>query len=168
MKRRKISVTLLIFLTYVILGTPIVHAQKEHHGADSSFEKEGMVVLWAILKGKDEDSSWVYLKILNATGGKGNFSIFSVEAVDPFSNEKGWVVRGQRLGKENLVKSNRSSFTDKTVRRILFFSTQRSFEEGEPDMIIFYRGVPDTTPELLSEKELETYFEQALGRLKKR
>jgi len=150
------------------LVRPPAFAQREYHGADSAFEKEGIMILWGILKGKDEESSWVYIKILSPAGGQGRFQVFSVEAVDPFSNEKEWVVREQRLEKENLVRSARSSFTEKTVRRILFFGNMRNVEEGIPDMVIFYRGVPDTTPELLSKKELETYFDQALERLRKR
>ena len=168
MNHRNLSRAILPFVVCLCLAPTLAYAQREYHGADSVFEKEGIVVLWGILKGKDEDSSWVYLKILNAAGEKRNFQLFSVEAVDPFSNEKEWMVRGQRLEEENRVKSVRSSFTDKTVRRILFFITRRNLEENKPDMVIFYRGIPDTTPELLSEQDLELYFKQALERLGKR
>ncbi len=35
-------------------------------------------------------------------------------------------------------------------------------------MTVYYLGVPDTSPEFLSEKEIEDYFVKALERLKKR
>jgi hypothetical protein len=164
--RNLLLLALPLFVSLCLAGPPAL-AQREYHGADSVFEKEGVVILWGILKGKDEGSSWVIMEILNPVREEGGFQIFGVEAVDPFSNEKEWVVRERKLERENRVRSIRSSFTDKTVRRILFFSTRKQSEEGKPDMVIFYRGVPDTTPELLSEKELENYFQQALERLGK-
>jgi hypothetical protein len=88
-----------------------------------------------------------------------------VEAVDPFSQEKEWATPGESLGKENVVKARRSSFRDKTGRRIHLYPGPRT--EGKATAIIFYQGVPDTTPEFLTEKEMEDYFNQALKRMKK-
>jgi len=34
-------------------------------------------------------------------------------------------------------------------------------------MTVFYMGIPDTTPEFLTEKQLEDYFGKALERMKK-
>jgi hypothetical protein len=152
-------------MVLIIWEIPPVFGQKEFHGADSAFEREGITILWAILKGSTEESSWVYIKIVNS--GKSPFQIFSVEAVDPFSKEKEWVVKGKKLKKENLVRSNRTSFRDKTVRRILFYRSEKAFEKENPDMTVYYLGVPDTSPEVLSEKEMENYFEKAIERLKK-
>lgn len=140
-------------------------SQTEFHGADSVFEREGITILWAILKGPTEESSWVYIKIINS--GKNPFQIFSAEAVDPFSQEKEWVVKGKKLEKENLLRSNRTSFRDKTARRILFYRSTEACEKENPDMAIYYLGIPDTSPEVLSEKEMEGYFEKAIERLKK-
>jgi hypothetical protein len=163
----KQSIFILIVLLVVLIVGKIsaVFGQNEFHGADSIFEKEGIIILWAILKGPTEESSWVYIKIINS--GKSPFQIFSVEAVDPFSKEKEWVVRGEKLGEENVIKGVRSSFQDKTARRILFYRRVEAFEKENPDMAVYYLGVPDTSPEVLSEKEMEGYFKKALQRLKK-
>jgi len=139
--------------------------QEEFHGADSVFEAEGITILWAILKGPTEESSWVYIKIINSP--KSPFQVFSVEAVDPFSREKEWVVKGEKLREENVIKGVRPSFKDKTARRILFYRTIEAFEKEKPDMAVYYLGVPDTSPEVLSEKETEDYFKKAIERLKK-
>jgi hypothetical protein len=90
-----------------------------------------------------------------------------VEAVDPFSKEKEWVVKGKKLKEENLIRSNRTSFRDKTARRILFYQSMEACEKENPDMTVYYLGVPDTSPEVLSEKEMENYFKKAIERLKK-
>ena len=163
----KKSIIILIVLSVALIIWEIspVFGQKEFHGADSVFEREGITILWTILKGSTEESSWVYIKIINS--GKNLFHIFSVEAVDPFSNEKEWVVKGERLAEENVIKGIRSSFRDKTARRILFYRSTEASEKENPDMTVYYLGVPDTSPEVLSNKEMDNYFEKAIERLKK-
>jgi hypothetical protein len=152
-------------MVLIIWEIPPLFGQNEFHGADSVFESEGITILWAILKGPTEESSWVYIKIVNS--GKNPFQIFSVEAVDPFTKEKEWVIKRKKLEKENLLRSNRTSFRNKTARRILFYRSTEAFEKENPDMAVYYLGVPDTSPEVLSEKEMEDYFEKAQERLKK-
>jgi len=163
----KQSIFILIVLWVLLIVGEIspVFGQTEFHGADSVFEREGITILWAILKGPTEEGSWVCIKIVNS--GKSPFQTFSVEAVDPFSKEKEWVVKGKKLEKENLVRGVRTSFRDKTARRILFYRSTEAFEKENPDMAVYYLGVPDTSPEVLLEKEMEGYFEKAIERLKK-
>ncbi len=166
MNTRPLIILILTFITWIILCASMAYCQTEHHGVDSVFEKEGIVILWAILKGQDEANSWVYIRIINSGGNP--FQFYSVEAIDPFSKEKEWVVKGETLQKKNVVKSIRTSFRDKTSRRILFYRSMEALEKETPDMSVFYMGVPDTSPEVLSDKEMDNYFEKALERMKKR
>jgi hypothetical protein len=85
----------------------------------------------------------------------------------PFSREKEWVINGQKLEKESVVKTTRSSFSDKTSRRILFYRDTEALQKEIPEMTVFYMGVPDTSPEVLTEKEMDAYFEKALERVRK-
>ena len=163
MRKQFFPILTMVCLALIIWDISPIYGQKEFHGADSVFEKEGITILWAILKGPTEESSWVYIKILNS--GKGSFQIFSVEAVDPFSKEKEWVVKGEALQKENMVKGVRTSFREKTGRRVLFYKNGEDLLKENPAMIVYYLSVPDTSPELLTEREIENYFEKALGRL---
>jgi hypothetical protein len=164
MMKRSIFILLVLWMFLFAWEISPVFGQKEFHGADSVFEREGITILWAILKGPTEESSWVYIKIINSR--KSPFQIFSAEAVDPFSKEKECVVKGQRLVEENVIKGVRSSYKDKTARRILFYRSTEAFEKENPDMTVYYLGIPDTSPEVLSEKEMEDYFKKALERLR--
>ncbi len=165
MKRHLCTALSLAWITCLLLGIPQAYRGSEYHGADSVFERDGIIILWAVLKGQDEASSQVCMKILHPA--RNRFKIFSVEAVDPFSKEKEWVVKGNKLEKENFVRSSRASFGDKTARRIFFYRTKEAYDREKPDMTVYYLGVPDTSPEVLSEKEMNDYFEKALERLKK-
>jgi hypothetical protein len=163
MRKQFFPTLTIVWLALIAWNLSPLYGQKEFHGADSVFEKEGITILWAILKGPTEGSSRVYIKILNS--GNSPFQAFSVEAVDPFSKEKEWVVRGEVLKKENLVKSVRTSFTEKTGRRVFFYKNAEDLSKGNPATIVYYFGIPDTSPEFLTEREMENYFEKALRRL---
>jgi hypothetical protein len=166
-KKRVVFVLALTLLFWLVMESSRAQGKREYHGADSLFEKEGIVILWAILKGSAEESSWVYIKIIQTGGGPASFQLFSVEAVDPFSNQKEWVVKGEVLKKEYMVKSIRASFRERTARRVLFYEKAEDLLKGNPAMIVFYLGVPDTSPEFSTEGGIENYFEKAFSRLKK-
>jgi hypothetical protein len=168
MKLRALLILVLGLLFWFATGSSYAYGEKEYHGADSIFEKEGIVILWAILKGSTEETSWVYIKMISSGSGPIPFPVFSVEAVDPFSNAKEWVVKGENLRKSQIVKSVRASFRDKTGRRILFYRSKEDCQAEKPAMTVYYLGVPDTSPEFLSEKEIEGYFVKALERAKTR
>lgn len=165
MKRRFLFSLVLLFLAAPWAWPLPVWGQEEHHGADSSFQLGNLVLLWGIVKGPDEDRSWVYIKMIRTGSEPGAWESYRLEAVDPFSQEKEWVTPRESLGKDNLIKTRRSFFRDKTGRRIHLYPDPS--REEKPAAIIFYQGVPDTTPEFLTEKELNDYFGQALKRLKK-
>ena len=155
----------LLFYTALWGWIPLAYGQEEYHGADSVFATEDMIILWAVLKGPDEEHSWVHIKIILSEAGLNSWKSFRIEAVDPFSRETEWVTPRAKAEKENVVKTPRSSFRDKTGRRILFY---RDIDRGDrPERIVFYQSVPDTAPELSTEGLLQDYFNQALRRLKK-
>ncbi len=165
MKPRSFLFFFLMFPAALWAWIPLSYGQEEFHGADSVFETKDMTILWAILKGPDEEHSWVYLKIILSEAGLDTWQSFRLEAVDPFSQEKEWVTPREKAKRENVLKAVRSSFRDKTGRRILFYRNQDSGDR--PGRIIFYQGIPDTAPELPTEALLEDYFNHALRRLKK-
>jgi hypothetical protein len=168
MGRKWVAFVLALTLFFwFMMESPHAQGKKEYHGADSLFDKEGIVILWAILKGSTEESSWVYIKIIQTGGSPASFELFGVEAVDPFSNQKEWVLKGEPFKKENMVKSIRVSFREKTARRILFYAKAEDLLRENPAMIVYYLGVPDTSPEFMTEREIENYFRQAFSRLKK-
>ncbi len=166
--KRRIFLALGVLCILSIFSTPaLLFGQTEYHGADSVFQKNGLTILWAILKGPDEDHSWVYLQIVASEEMIQSFQRFSVEAVDPFTNTREWVLKGNRLERRNLIKETRSCFRDRTGRRVLFYRDAAEVEADRPAMAVFYLSVPDTAPELLTEQEIRDYLQKALQRLKK-
>jgi hypothetical protein len=141
-------------------------AEKGIHGADSVFQGEGITLVWAILKGADEESSWVQVRMLYQEADSGPLRFYGVEGIDPFTGSREIYDKAVPLQAEQTVRFVRSSFREKTGRRFLFYAAADEVERGRPVLVIFYQGVPDTAPEVLTEKEMEAYFETALSRLK--
>jgi hypothetical protein len=50
---------------------------------------------------------------------------------------------------------------------VLFYAKAEDLLKEKPAMIVYYLGVPDTSPEFMTEREIENYFEKAISRLKK-
>jgi hypothetical protein len=165
MGRASSTVAGLVLLIVLMAGRPAV-AATELHGADSSFRAEGITILWAIMKGSSEENSLVHIRILHDTAAAPAITLFGVEAVDPFSKERMWVMKGVPLRTLQTLKIVRTDFRDKTERWLHFFTDRESLEKDRPALTIFYHGVPDTAPELLSEADLEAYLAQALLRMK--
>lgn len=147
-------------------GSPVA-AATTLHGADSSFRAGGITILWAILKGSSEENTAVHIRILHDAATEPRLSLFGVEAVDPFSKERVWMMRGVPLRPLQTLKMPRADFQDRTERWLHFYADRTASDGNLPFLTIFYHGIPDTVPELLTEADLEAYLEQALRRLKK-
>jgi hypothetical protein len=159
-----VNLAILLLLFVLMAGRP-AFAATEIHGADSSFRAQGITILWAILKGTSEETSQVYIRILHDQATAPALMFFGAEAVDPFSKERAWVIKAP-LKDNQTLQILRTEFRDKTERWLHFYRDRESLEKGQPALTIFYHGVPDTAPELLTEAELEAYLAQALSRIK--
>ena len=95
----------------------------EYHGADSVFQAEGIAIFWAILKGKDDEHSLVYINLIRVDAPNKSFQKYSLLAVDPFSQDEKWVFQGKKFDKQNLLKLNRASFRDMMERRFFFYKS---------------------------------------------
>ena len=111
-------------------------------------------------------TSFVHIRILHDKAAAPELQFYRVEAVDPFSKETAWVMKGEPLGAIQTLKIVRTDFRDKTERWLHFYTDRESLKKGQAALTIFYHGVPDTAPELLTEAELEAYLVQAPSRIK--
>jgi len=156
----------LVLIILLIAGRP-AFAATELHGADSSFRAQGITILWAILKGPTEETSQVYIRILHDKGSAPALAFFGVEAVDPFSKERAWMIKAPLLENQTL-QILRTDFQDKTERWLHFYTDREALEKHQPALTIFYHGVPDTAPELQSKVDIEAYLYAAPFRIKNR
>jgi len=145
MKRRIFIFLACLFLALSFLFCLPVFANQqttgpsEYHGADSTFKANGISIFWAIFKGPEESSSWVYIRIINQEDDLNQFRTFSLIASNPFSDAEEWIIKAEKL----------------------------NYKSEKPDMAVYYLSVPDTAPEFLTLEKLEAYFKDAEKRLEK-
>ncbi|MBN2552526.1 MAG: hypothetical protein JXB06_07135 [Spirochaetales bacterium] len=164
----KRTVILLLLAAAVLCSGKVRLAAQgaEHHGADSTFQVEGLVFMWAILRAADEPSTQVVLDIVKTSPAAERFRLYSVQAVDPFTGESRTEVEAARLEEKNRVLRPRPEFQIFSNRRILLFTDERSVSLDLPELTVFYQGVPDTSPEFSDIDNLEAYFQQVLQRIR--
>ncbi len=155
-----------LVLLFVLLAGRPAFAATELHGADSSFRVQGITILWAILKGPAEESSFVHIRILQMRIAAPAFSILRRRGGRSLLEGAGMGCPGRATQGVQTLKIVRTEFRDKTERWLHFYTDRESLEKGRPALTIFYHGVPDTAPELLTEAELEAYLVQALSRIR--
>jgi hypothetical protein len=161
-----VIILFLAVVTALCPGTiPLAAQGAEYHGADSTFQTEGLVLMWAILRGNDEASTQVVLDIVKTSAAAARYRFYSIMVADPFSGESRTEVEAARLEEKNRILRARPDFQIFSNRRILFFEDESSAELNRPQLTVFYQGVPDTSPEFNDLENLEAYFLQVLQRL---
>lgn len=149
------SILIFIFFTGSLYSQDI-----EYHGADSIFAVDDIAVFWAILKGPDINTSKVYINIVPLDLNKLEFTRYSVVAANVFSGEEEIIIDFQSLENENLIIQEYGSFSMMSKRRLLFYCTDDSSDN--PNMEIYYIGVPDTAPEFSAEEQIQAFFQHSL------
>jgi hypothetical protein len=143
-----------------LIGDPgVAGAQgREVHGENSTFAGPGVVVAWGILKQPVEDESEVVIRIV-ATDPE--YSHLAAEGVDPFSGAR------RPIGPAAPVVLSPAT-VELRVRRGAFADHPRLeihlYRRAAPVLTVYYLGVPDTTPEFVSEARLRAYLDDAVAR----
>jgi hypothetical protein len=141
---------------------------REIHGADSSFRVDSLGIVWGVLRSAQGAPVQVIIRVRIMGDFPTPYAAFAVQAVQPLSGTAEWVAQRRPLTAVNDVVSPREAFKDMTGRRLLFFRQAAGAPDQAPDLVIYYMGVPDTTPEFADAGQMENYFEMAFKRLAKR
>jgi len=114
-----------------------------------------------MLRGAPGEDVQVVIRVRILEEGSLPFAELAVEAVHPLTRAAETVLPRRPLERTTDVTAARESFKNLTGRRIAFYDRS----DPKPQLVVFYNGVPDTTPELLDRERLEQYFEIAFKRL---
>jgi hypothetical protein len=121
----------------------------------------GVVVAWGILKQPVEEESKVVIRIV-ATDP--DYSHLAAEGVDPFSGAR----RPVGPGPAAPIVLSQPATVELWVRRGDFADHPRLeihlYGRAAPVLTVYYLGVPDTTPEFVSEALLDAYLDDAAAR----
>jgi hypothetical protein len=150
-------------LAVAFLLSPIAAAAQQGrvvHGADSIFAGSGVKIAWAVCRGATEAEALVVIRIVLADA---SYRFIRVDGVDPFSKDHKVFVGVRALDRETDLAIPRAQFADHGSTEMSFFANAEDAGGNRPKLVIFYLGVPDTTPEFASRREAEAYLDRILG-----
>jgi hypothetical protein len=146
----------LVFGALLLAAAHASGQTREQHGAGDSFAREGVFIVWAVLRGADEDLTQVRLRVF---ADPARYTHFAVVGINPFSKEEALLVAPRAPAPPATVTISRARFAQLPRTEVRFFSSERNVAAGKPALVIFYLGVPDTTPEFDSEAKLNRHLE---------
>ena len=132
----------------------------EMHGKSDAFAGDGVRIAWAVLRGPSEDLAYVVLRV---AADPGRFAQVAADGVDPFANQRKSLVPTRTLTGSTDLSIPRRSFADFPRTEVLFYNNKSRTRRAE--LIVYYLGVPDTTPEFTTEAALNAYLTERMAGL---
>ena len=151
----------LFSITLLSAPAPVAGQEQQVHGENSSFLGNGVAMVWVVLRGTSEEDTQVILRIAPAGG---EFAAVSLDGVDPFTQQRREFLARRPLGNGLEVRTPRASFADFPRREIHFYAAGGQNAKG-PRLIVYFMGLPDTSPEFNSEAALKQYVDDTLAKL---
>jgi len=135
-------------------------AQTVVHGADSLFSAPTLKLAWAVLKGRTEPETRVVIRVANVTDA---YRFIRVDGVDPFTKARTVFAVPALVEKTIDISIVRVRFADHPSAELHLFRDEMAMRANDAALVVYYLGVPDTTPEFAAPAAAEAYFEKMLG-----
>jgi hypothetical protein len=134
-------------------------ADIEVHGVGDAYAGAGVTIAWGVLRGASETATLVVLRV---AADPAKYKTVEVVGRNPFSRSERKLLGPTAVGDRVEVRIPRAGFAD-------FPRTELRFAPGSPAstapaVVVYYLGVPDTTPEFANEAELEAYLTDRIER----
>ena len=140
---------------------PVAPAPREVHGALDVFAGEGIVLAWAVLRGKDEKSTTVIVRV---DADAARYAALSVTGVDPFTKDAVALAPLAPIAGSLQVRAARGRFADHPRTEWRFYREAAPARDAQPALLVYYQGIPDTAPEFDDAGKLDAYLAERLQR----
>jgi hypothetical protein len=144
-------------------GQPSAAARdpREVHGALDVYAGEGVVLAWAILRGRDEATTRVLVRV---EADPDAYGALSVTGVDPFTKDTVPMMAQRPLAGRVQFYASRARFADHPRTEWRFWHERAPSADAAPKLLVYYQGVPDTTPEFDDVAKLDAYLTQRIAK----
>jgi hypothetical protein len=155
---------ILTIVVFMFLGVSLYSQENKYYGADYIFEKDNIAIFWAVLKGDEIESNLVYINLVPLDSDNTVYRKYSVIESNVFSGEENILVKYKKIKDENILKKTYGGFLTMSETNFLFYRPGDS--KKNPNISIYYKGVPDAAPEFKDEKQIFDFFEHSLEKVK--
>jgi hypothetical protein len=144
-----------------VRGQALAPPPREAHGALDVYAGEGIVLAWAILRGKDEKTTTV---IVRGVAEETRYGALSVTGVDPFTKDALLLASLAPIPGSFEVRAARERFADHPRTEWRFYRESAPARDAVPALLVYYQGIPDTSPEFDDAGKLDAYLAGRLQR----
>ena len=137
-------------------------APREMHGMADAFAAPGVAMAWAVARGPSETATIVVARIVTDPA---MYPWLAVTGVDPFTNRTAPLLAATRSAAMVEVRSPWAHFADFPRSEFRFYESAAAAQQDLPALVVFFLGVPDTTPEFVTEDKLGAYLGDRIARL---
>jgi len=130
------------------------------HGSADVYAAPGIALAWGILRGASETTTIVVVRV---TADAQAFGSLEVVGVDPFTQKTERRLVPTALKDTVDVKVPRAQFADFPRTELRFFASASPSASDAPKLVVYYLGIPDTTPEFPTDAALEKYLAARLN-----
>lgn len=132
----------------------------ELHGASDAFAAEGVALAWGVLRGRDDKDTQVVVRI---EVDPARYADVQAVGIDPFTHASRTLPTTASAGAIEL-RAARADFADWPRTELRF---RAAAGDAAPARIVYYLGVPDTTPEFTEEGRLQASLDERIARARK-
>lgn len=136
-------------------------APREAHGSHDAYAAPGIALAWGVLRGSDEATTAVVVRIVVDPSA---YPWLAVIAIDPFSKQERAVQRPVQAAGAFDLRIQRAQFADFPRTELRLFDSAAHAKANAPQLVIYYLGVPDTTPEFADAAKLDASLSERLAR----
>jgi len=154
---------LLLAMLCCCAAAALAQAPREVHGSHDAYAASGVALAWGVLRGTDEATTAVVVRIVVDPGP---YPWLAVAAVDPFSKQEQAVQRPVQPGAAFDLRIPRAQFADYPRTELRLFDSAAHAEANAPQLVVYYLGVPDTTPEFADAAKLDASLSERIARVR--
>ena len=149
-------------LAGVVVRASAAEVPREVHGMADAFAEAGVAIAWGVVRGASERAT-VAIRVVTDTA---LYPWVAVEGSDPFTQRQHPLLRPMPSAGLIDVRSPRAHFADFPRTELRFYDSAADAQSGMPKLVVFYLGVPDTTPEFATEDKLDAYLTDRIAHLR--
>jgi hypothetical protein len=135
---------------------------REVHGMADAFAAPGVAMAWGVVRGADEAATVVVVRIVTRPA---SYPWLAVTGGDPFTQRKEPLLAPTRSAGVIDVRTPRAHFADFPRTELRLYESAAAAQQDVPTLVVFFLGVPDTTPEFATEDKLQAYLTDRVARL---
>jgi hypothetical protein len=148
-----------VFLT--VVAARAADAGREIHGSADAFAMPGLSLAWAVLRAPKDDEAAVVIRI---EPDPAMFGRIEVVGKDPFTQREERLQPATSVGGAFDLKVPRVRFADFPRTEIRLWKSGSGSEGVVPAVVVYYLGVPDTTPEVVQAGDLDRSLSARIAR----